>query len=209
MSSLLITPAVLTAVTAADVRAHLRIADASEDAYLGTLIAAAQRAAENFTNRAIGTQKWRLTLWAFDGRERFNPRYETPAGRPYPDSLVFVRGAVPIALLPVPVVSVDTFTYLDENGVRQTLASSAYIFDATSEPAILVPAYGATWPNVQNMPGAIVIETTNGYGDMNAVDPRFAQAMLIAIGNWYENRENAGDLPDASKALLWPLRVWG
>jgi hypothetical protein len=29
------------------------------------------------------------------------------------------------------------------------------------------------------------------------------------IGNWYENRENAGDLPDAAKALLWPLRIWG
>ena len=209
MSAILIQPAVLTAVTAADVRTHLRISDTSEDTYLGTLISAAQRAVEDFTNRAIGTQKWRLTMWAFDGRERFNPRYETPAGRPYPDSLIFVRGCVPVKLLPVPIASVDTFTYLDENGVRQTLAPSAYVLDSTSEPAVIVPAYGTVWPTVQNMPGAIIIETTNGLSDMTKVDPRFGQAMLLAIGNWYENRESAGDLPDAAKALLWPLRVWG
>jgi hypothetical protein len=201
MSRTCIQAATTFALTPAQVQAHLRIVTADADATdLAGMIAAAQGAVENFTDLALTTQKWRLSLWDF-------PDMGGPHDTRFYDDLC-ASGTDPIKLLPCPVVTIDTFKYLDQNGVSQDLNSSLYILDLDASPAIVVPAYNVVWPIVREQPAAVKIETTNGWAAVANVPPQITQAMLLTIGNWYENRETAGELPDAAKALLWPFRVW-
>jgi uncharacterized phiE125 gp8 family phage protein len=58
------------------------------------------------------------------------------------------------------------------------------------------------------------VRFTAGYGDTASDVPQtIRQAILLAVGHWYENREatvavgNVRELPLGIEALLWPYRV--
>ena len=160
-----LSPPAAEPLTLADAKLHLRVdADITEDdGLIAALIVTARQQAEHRTGRALVTQQWRL------GLDRFAD-----------DSLE----------LPLPKLqSVQSVTYLDADGVRQTLAGAEY--DVVTDELVgrLLPAFGKTWPDCRIRPGSVQVSYTCGYGAASDVPQSIKAWMLLAIGAWYENRE--------------------
>lgn len=149
----------------AEAKLHLRVdADITEDdGLIAALIVTARQQAEHRTGRALISQQWRYAVDAF------------PV-----DSLD----------LPLPKLqSVQSVTYLDSNGVRQTLAGGDYEVITDELVGRLVPAFGKSWPACRLFPGSVQVSYTCGYGAAVDVPQSIKAWMLLAIGAWYENRE--------------------
>lgn len=160
-----LSPPAAEPLTLADAKLHLRVdADITEDdGLIAALIVTARQQAEHRTGRALVTQQWRL------GLDRFAD-----------DSLE----------LPLPKLqSVQSVTYLDADGVRQTLAGAEY--DVVTDELVgrLLPAFGKTWPDCRIRTGSVQVSYTCGYGAASDVPQSIKAWMLLAIGAWYENRE--------------------
>lgn len=168
---------------------HLRVSGSDSDSIVEALITAAREHLETVTRRAFVTQEWELRLDAFPS----------------------CNGGLIELPLP-PLQTVEAVLYVDAAGAAQTLDPSLYQVDAYSTPGRLLPAYGTTWPATQNVPNAVTVEFTAGYGDAAADVPRpLRQALLLLVGELYESREAAGDkarteLPFGVRALVSPFR---
>lgn len=88
-----------------------------------------------------------------------------------------------------PLQSVSSITYIDQNGVLQTLDPATYIVDAKSQPARITPAFGQIWPATQWQANAITIRFVAGYGAAAAVPACIRQWMLMRVSTMFENRE--------------------
>lgn len=162
-----------------------------QDALADALIAAARQLVEEETTRQLITATWRLGL----------PHWPTCYGGR-------------IELRRPPVQSITSVTYLDTDGVQQTLDSSLYLLDAASpnRPGWLYPAYNQTWPDARLQPNSIQVTFTCGYGATAASVPHTArQAIQLLAGHWWENREAVGKVGDEvalayhalTAALMW------
>lgn len=177
-------------VTTAQAKAHMRVTDTAEDAYIEALITAARQHAEHLTERAFITQTWAMKL------DRFS------------DYFGDIR-------LPKPLlISVSSITYVDLAGDTQTLSSSLYEVDAQSQPARVRPAYGQAWPSTREQLNAVTITYTAGFGATAASVPKsIQQAILIMVAHMFEFREPVvagtivSEVPMSAMALLGPYRV--
>lgn len=143
-----------------------------QDALIDSLIKAARQQVEEETTRQLITATWRQSL----------PQWPT-------------RNGGRIELRRPPVQDVISVTYLDTNGVRQTLSDSLYLLDAASpnRPGWLYPAYNQTWPDARLQPGSIEVTFVAGYGSAATDCPETArQAIQLLAGHWFENREAVG-----------------
>lgn len=193
MNLKLITAATGEPVSLTEAIAHLRVTSTGDDALIGNLIKAARQEAENYTNRALASQTFELVLDNF------------PAGK--------------IVLPMPPVEKIDWVKYKDCDGIETTINSADYIL-YNSEPAIIVSGYGIGWPSFNPYPvGAVAIRFVAGYKTAGSsasliIPEPIKQAMLLIIGDRYENRENiivgqtASEIPNSAKFLLYPYRVW-
>lgn len=177
-------------ITTAEAKVHLGIAAAvtGHDTYIASLITAARKYSEDYTNRSFVTTEWELVLDMF----------------PYDD----LRMSIPRA----PLASIDSITYVDSDGATQTWASSNYIASTSREPGALSLAYSKMWPTVRFQPDAVTIAYTAGYGDADAVPKVIKQAILLIVGHWFAMREavaqgNYNEVPIGAKALLDMYRV--
>ena len=184
--TLIATPGV-EPVTLAEAKLHLRVDAADDDTLIAALIVAARNQAESRTGRALVTQQWRLDL------DRF---------------------PVDTIDLPMPPLqSVESITYLDHDGVRQTLAASEYTVISNETPGVVLPAYGKSWPSCRVAPGSVQISFTAGYGGAAVAVPQaIKQWMLLQVGHGFANREsvNVGNIVNEMPyvdALLDPYRV--
>jgi uncharacterized phiE125 gp8 family phage protein len=157
-----------------------------EDTLLNTLITVAREYCENFTRRALATKTLELILCDFPNGEV-------------------------IELPQSPVASVTSIKYKDSAGTETTWANTNYILNADVTPAIITPIYGGTWPSFTPYPtGAVRIRYVVGETPAKSIK----QAMLLIIGDLYENRENSAykelyEVPMGVKALLWPYKIFG
>jgi uncharacterized phiE125 gp8 family phage protein len=181
-------------VVATEAIAHLRLEpDTGEDELLEGLIVAAREYAEAHTGRQLLTATWKLTL------DRF----------PYRNASI----SLPLP----PLQSVTSIKYLDTAGVLQTWASNQYVVDAPAGPRAIdgrvYPVYGVDYPDTLSREDAVTIEYVAGYGDAASVPSGIKQAMLLAIGHWYEQRESVivGEtvttVPMTVDALLGPYTL--
>ncbi len=160
----------LEPVTTAEAKLHLRVEDDStEDSLIALYIKAAREYVERYTRRALVQQSLRDNFDCFA------------------EEMILSRG---------PVQSVNSITYFDQNGDQQTLSTSAYETDTVEEPGRVVRAYNATYPVTRdNKPNCIQIDYTAGYEDdasptdASGVPDAIKHAMLLIIGDSYENRE--------------------
>ena len=172
-------------VTLQEAKDHLRITHALEDSLITLAITTARMMAESYTQRAL-CQK---TLEHH--RNHFGYVME----------------------LPFPVVSaITSIKYDDIYGVEQTLASTEYDAYLINEPAIIVHAYGKSFPGTRDKLNAVRIRYVAGYADPGAVPSPIKSAMLLLIGHLYENREELTtvkmeEMPLGSKARLSPYRL--
>jgi len=164
MSLKLITPASALAVSLAEAKAHLRIDSSDEDTLITSMITSATEVAEQITGRAIMPQTWALTM---DG---------------FPSVIELTR---------VPVASITSVTYIDPTETAITLGTGNYrlrnIDDYAS--ALIVPAYGAEWPDTLDDTDTVEVRFVAGYANAAAVPQPIKNWILINVASQYENRE--------------------
>lgn len=188
MSLVVVTRPTFYAVSLAEALVHLRLSGDADGYVSGFVLPGAQALVEELTGRRLTTTTLRLGLeeWPDDG-------------------VIWLPGP--------PTASVTSVTYLDESNVRQTLAASQYLVDKDQEPALIVPAYGVTWPTALEMTGSIQVTYVAGATSGALVEPSLRAAMLLACGHKYENRElamvgtNIAEIPVGIKDLCAPYDV--
>ena len=185
-------------VSLADLKAHLRVEDDTDNALITALGKAAREYAERYTGRQLITAEWRVQFDAF-------PEGDNPINLPHPPLLNTISGGGSGSG-----TSTDsgvTITYVDTSGASQTLASSRYVVDDESFLGRIYLAYGQTWPTVRDQRNAITVTYSAGYGAAATDIPEtICAAIKLLVGHWYENREPVG-MDNAVPVLLDMFRV--
>lgn len=180
------TPPSVEPITVADAKVHLRVDVSDDDSLIGALITAVREHAETLTQRALAPATYCLYLDEF------------------PEEIELARP---------PLTSVTHIKYLDSSGTLTTLASTEYTVKAADEPAVIVPAYGKTWPSTLAHVDAVQVTFVAGYAAADL--PGAVRAYLLAaLGTLYTNRESAAQADRVPKSiefldrLLDGSRVW-
>ena len=113
-----------------------------------------------------------------------------------------------------PVSEITHIKYYDSTDTLQTLAASNYILDNVSKPARIGLAVNGELPTLAERINAVEVKYTVGYGTAaSSVPEAIRQAVLITIGNFYENRQSvitgrtATELPLSSQYLLNQYKI--
>lgn len=177
-------------LSAAEVKAHLRIDHSEDDLYVDALIGAAVSYLDGYSGilgRCLISQVWELYYDEF------------PEG--------------PLQLPLGNVISVDAVEYVDAaTGVYVALSDQKYEVDTVPVEGWVVPT--AEWPVPMDTINAVRVTYTAGYGATSASVPAaIRHAMLLMIGDWYEHRNQAvalsvSQMPIAANvnALIAPFR---
>lgn len=98
-----------------------------------------------------------------------------------------------------PLVSVESITYIDDDGVQQTLDTDLYDVHTWKEPGFIVRAWDEIWPSYRAVPDAIRVNYTAGYAPVGSpTDEAAHQAgqpeqlktwMHARIATLYDNRD--------------------
>ncbi len=179
-------------VSLTDVQAHIRApVDGSDAAVIAAYLQAAREAVENDTGRALMPQTWQLRLTEF------------PAD----------NGAITLPMPPL--VSVTSVAITNTDGDAETVSGSLYQVETPSGPrataGYILPASGEDWPSVQSDTlGAVRVTFSAGYASASAVPAALRAAILLIVGELYENREASADkalteIPAVNR-LLAPFR---
>lgn len=173
--------------TKQEAKDFLKVDTTADDALIDSLIKAATQSCQIFTNKyfinTIVTQ--------------------------YSDNWIeFYR------LYKSPVIAITHVKYYDTNDTLQTLHPSNYILDNSSQPARIGISVDGTLPNLADRINAVEVKYSVGYGELSSDVPEgIKQAVLITIGNWYENRQTvitgrtATELPLSSQYLLEQYKI--
>ena len=193
-----ITPPTVEPITLDEARQHLRIEpfgsplEHPDDTYVQALIKVAREFCEQYLERSLATQTIELVTDSF---------------------------YAPIYLPNSPIQSVDSITYIDENGTVQTLATSVYELDSYEAKVRL--KYGQQYPVSRVQEDAVTVTYTAGYTNGTSPDTyplpaSIKGAMLLIVGNFYENRQqdvlgstriSFNSLPLGVYNLLQPYRL--
>lgn len=180
-----------TLLELADAKAHLRVRHSDEDAFIESLIAAAEAHLDGYTGvlgRALVTQEWSRS---FDGFPACNS-FRLPLG---------------------PLGDAVSISYYDAAGDVQSFTDFHAVADAIGPMVVLTD--GSQWPSTATRPDAVTVTWTCGYGDVDDVPSAIIHAAKLLIGHWFANREavNVGgdlsELPMAVNALIAPYRSVG
>lgn len=181
---------ILGIVSVAELKQNLRISNTMEDAFIERCIKWAYQwldGPEGFLNRAIMTQKWRLTLPGFRTRATYNNQQGAPVYAWEPTN----RIELPLP----PLQSVTAVKYLS-SGVVETLATSGYAVNrgTSANPfgSIYLPA-NVSWPTVDAGDETVQIEFLCGYGDEDVIREQHSpieNAMRLLASDYFRNRED-------------------
>lgn len=150
----------------------------TEDAYLDRLRKNSYRMAERATWRPLIPQEWALVM------DRFTCSF--------------------IEIPKAPLLSVSAITYIDADGVEQTLAGgSPATFDVTAPPGPQAgrgnvrPLYGEVWPTARYQRDAVRITFSAGYplltgaDDVADIPEDITHGRLLVITEMYEQRQES------------------
>ena len=182
-------PPTVEPLSLAEARAHIGVFTSDDDAMIASLITAARQSVEAYIRRPICTQTIVLTL------DKFPAVIELPR---------------------LPVQSITSINYIDDNGSTQSFTD--FKADLTGDfNATIEPAYDYTFPSTRVESAAVTITMVAGYGvptdSPDLIPFPIKQAILMLIGSMYNNRENevvgtiVGSLPIGIKWLLNPYRL--
>jgi len=173
--------------TTAEAKDFLKVDTTADDTIIDNLVAAATESCQIYTNQYfINT----IVTQYSDNWKEFYSLYKSP------------------------VSSITHIKYYDTNDSLQTLASSNYILDDTYEPARIGIAVDGELPNVADRINAVQVKYTVGYGTASTDVPEgIRTAIILTVGNWYENRQSvitgrtATELPLSSQYLLNQYKI--
>lgn len=161
------------AVSLQEAKNHLRISGPSQDDELSLLIEASTERLERDINRGIMQATWQQAMYCF------------PTSG---DKLLLQMGGA---------TNVSSITYVDPDGVTQTLDPSEYEFSAARGCVFVL---SGSWPDVQSegTRDKVEINFTCGVAGEGCVPRLFKQAVLLETGRAYfdpaqENGVNTND----------------
>lgn len=189
MALKLINPPAETPIDLALAKAHTRVIGTGQDLLLSFYLEAATSnldGKEGILGRALVTQTWEYSLDSF-----------------------------PCEVIEIPLPPLQTVTsikYLDTAGAEQTLSSARYTVDSASEPGrVVIDADG--WPDTYDSANAVVIRFVCGYGAATAVPSSLKAAILLNVGDLFENRQTGTAQQvftnDAADRLTYHYRMLG
>lgn len=200
-------PPAVEPIALGDAKLHLRVTIDDDDALITRLITAARQSVSTRLGQTLIQTSYTQYLDNF------------PWGGGYWNRLIRQQGPSPfwlptntgIVLVPwSPLISIDSINYYDYQGNLDTVDPSLYAW-SVGVPGRLQPVYGKVWPIARPTIDSVQVNFTAGYGTSESSIPANIQAaMLLLIGNWYENRESqvigtiSGPLQDGIDALLAP-----
>jgi uncharacterized phiE125 gp8 family phage protein len=180
---------IIEPITLTEAKAHLKVDFDEEDALILIYISAAREYAEQFCNRGFLTQTIVHSLDAFPQCSIQNP-------------LAYFR------LYRTPVQALVSLKYIDTENVEQTIGIENLVLSKIDIPAKLGKLDAYTWPETANVPGAVSIEYTCGVATAAEVPAAIKAAILLMVGEMYEQRENkVKKLPTAAESLMSPFRI--
>jgi uncharacterized phiE125 gp8 family phage protein len=171
-------------VTLTEAKTHLEYSGEGKNGYIASLITTARRLSEAYAGLSFITQTRRVKLDYFPCTG-----YD------------FVRQKLYIELPYGPVQSVESFTYLNDDGVTTTTLTEGtnFTLDSHSRIARLYPIENgemSSWPtDVRNIPHAITIDYNAGYDDVSGetMPSQIKQAIYMYLTLYFENRgDNQG-----------------
>ncbi|KTR07337.1 hypothetical protein NS365_04585 [Aureimonas ureilytica] len=174
----------LAAVSLNEAKRHLRVDWPEDDAFIASLIAAAQGhidGPEGWLGRSIGLQTLEARLDAFCDAMRL----------PYE-----------------PVVRIVSVRYLDAANV----VSAVPVGDYEVRGSLLGPSFGHRWPDALATEEAVRVEFVAGYEVVPA--PIRAAILLMVGDLYANRESTAEgtkapiNMPTTVERLLWPYRVW-
>ena len=174
-------------ITTSEAKAHLKVDTTADDTLIGNLIAAAVQSAEAFTNRFF------LTTQII----QYGDKWE--------DISYLFKSKVSL------VVDVK---YYDKDNSLQTLSTDIWLSDIKHQPARIGLKPDKDFPQLAHRINAVEAKYKVGYGDTAGDVPQgIKQAVLLTIGNWYQNRQEvivgriATELPKSAQYLLEQYKV--
>lgn len=161
------TPPVGEPLSVAEAKQHLRVDFDDDDSLIADNIAEARERVEHHCSIGILPQQYTFGIDRFpyggytDGAPSRSD-YDQLGNLTWQGQIYHNRSST--ILLPVgPLISVDSITYVDLNGVQQTLDPSVYQVDLLADQPRLLPAPGKYWPSTQFQENAVLIKFTVGF----------------------------------------------
>ena len=182
-----ITPASTYPVSLTEAKSHLKVDTSADDTYIESIIKAATQLSEEYTNRFF---------------------IDTVIEQ-YASSFAELQ-----TLFKSKVNDVQYVKYYDSDETLQTLADTEYDKMLSYEPSQIQLADGKSFPSITKRNDAVICRYTVGYGSSASDVPEIIkQAILLTIGNFYQNRNSvvigriATELPQNVKWLLDTYKV--
>lgn len=182
-------------VSLAEAKLHCRIEHDAEDDLIRAYISAVREHVEEITGRALVEK---LVQYRFDD---FN------------DVLDY-------EFRPLPFRNLSSFTYLDVNDVEQTVPTSVYRVITSDRHAYITLRANQVWPSLlsdEDYPVQVTFiaspGTSSGSPSIPTIPAGLKAAMLLMIGDLYENRESqvTGTIIAKSETamnLIRPFKLW-
>ena len=155
----------------------------ADDTYISSLITTAREICEEYQGRAYITRTYEYTIDEWPCEDYIE--------LPFP-----------------PAASITSIISTLSDGSTSTWNASQYQLDTTGFTSRLSPAYGYSWPSetLREMAG-IKITYIAGYGATAASVPNRAKhAIMMLVGELYENREDSNPFGNNVNAMIMP---WG
>ena len=181
-----VTPASTYPVSLTETKLHLKVDINTDDTLITNLIIAATQVSEEYTNRFFIDTVINQTC------SNFNELKELYKSK---------------------VSAVTHVKYYDIDNAQQTLAASNYVVNNEYEPSQINIDVDGTFPNIVDRIDAVECKYTVGYGAASDVPDAIKQAILLTIGNWYENRmsvitgKTTSEMPMSAKWLLETYKI--
>jgi uncharacterized phiE125 gp8 family phage protein len=172
-------------VTLVEAKAHLKQTLTVDDTYISSLIVAARNFAEEYLSRGLYTQTWKFM------QDRWS------------DDLWLPRAA--------PLQSVSAVKYYDDTGAQQTVPTTTYFVDSSSEPGRILRAPQQFWPVLQaNRALAVEVTYVVGWSAVADIPQAIKIGLQFLIGRWYMDREamTKEGVPRDVEALWAPYRIY-
>ena len=182
-----ITPASTYPVSLTEAKSHLKVDTTADDTYITSIIKAATQLSEEYTNRFFIDTIIDQTCSDFAQLQ---------------------------TLFKSKVSAVAHVKYYDSDNSLQTLSATIYDTQLQYEPSQIQLADDKSFPEITKRNDAVVARYTVGYGSAASDVPEIIkQAILLTIGNFYQNRNSvvigriATKLPMNVKWLLDTYKV--
>jgi|GEM_PF-1884574 len=189
MTAVCTTPPAVLAVSLDDAREKIRAAeDDGLDNQLTLSLQGLVGEVEHATGHCLMEQGWTVTLDAFP---------------------VACAGAEPIIRLPHPVLAVQSVTYIDQAGIEQTLAGTAYEIVEERYRSFFAPKPGTVWPPTMSRRRAVKVQCTAGHGSDASKTPAPARQYILARLELEYCPPLRAPTLEQLDGLLAPLKVYG